>query len=298
MRFARVLDNRALVDQVEHGTTDFPTFVDALRSYLAETGEPDLCGSAAIAAAGPVGGDQVELTNTAWTIRRDEVMSVLNGAPVALVNDLQAAAMSIPHLRSGDITTISVGTPPSEPAATRLAVNVGTGFGAATLVQVDGRCASFPSEAGHMTFAAASAKELALATSGDHPIRSVEDVLSGPGLKNLYDHFAGVARREPSVALGARMIVDRVTDDPAARQAVDMFTSLLARICGDLVLASAAWDGLYLFGGVVLGWHEHADFDLFRETIQAKGKMASRMNAVPIHVVKNRLASLIGLAHM
>ena len=298
MRFARVLDDYVLADQVEHSTTDFPTFVDALRAYLADIGAPGLCESAAIAAAGPVGGDQVELTNASWIIRRDEVRRILNRAPVSLVNDLQAAAIAIPHLRVDDMITISVGTQPFDSAAARLAVNVGTGFGAALLMQMDGRWASFPSEAGHMTFAAATDEELALTTCRDYPFQSVEDVLSGPGLKHLYDRCAGLARSDPSEVHDAPTIVDRVPEDQVARRAVDMFTALLGRICGDLVLASAAWDGLYLFGSVVLGWHEHADLDRFRGTFQAKGKMASRMRAVPIHLVKNRLAPLIGLAHM
>ncbi|HUF87688.1 MAG TPA: ROK family protein [Thermohalobaculum sp.] len=294
VRFARALEGGGLADRAEHGTAGFPAFSDALRAYLAALGDAGGCAGASIAAAGPVSGDRIRLTNGAWTIERGEVSRLLGGAEVGLFNDLQAAALSIPWLEARDLGVVLTPDGAPGPDGALLAVNVGTGFGAATLVGLQGGWASLASEAGHMTLGATTAAELALGAALHPPAASIEDVLSGAGMVNLYRHFA--ASSAPPADLHAEEVLARVPHDRAARQAADTFTALLGRVAGDLALATAAWAGVYMFGGVVLGWHRHADLAAFRAQFTAKGKMSARMASVPVYVVTNEAAPLIGLA--
>lgn len=296
VRFARAFRDGRLADRVERAVSEFPAFASALGRYLDQTGDLTGCEGARIAGAGPVADDAIRLTNIDWTIRAGEVSRVLRGAPVALFNDVQAAAMSVPHLSAEDLLPVVNGTGNPDPSAPRLAVNIGTGFGAATLAHTEPGWISVPSEAGHMTLAATSAEEFALCTDPGRRFRSVEDVLSGPGLVSLHRHLTAPTGAQAAPAPRPRQILAQRDTDPVARRAAEMFTALLARICGDLVLATAAWGGLYLFGSVVLGWHDHRACEAFRSIFTAKQKMASRMAAVPVHVVGNDLAPLIGLA--
>lgn len=295
VRFARARSGGRIEDVVEHESAAYERFGDALDDYLAGIGGSRSCAGALIGAAGPVENDEIRLTNGRWTIRRKDISRRLGGCAVRLFNDLQAVALSIPMLEPADLVTVIAGNADTGEAATRLAVNVGTGFGAATLIAGPRGWMSMASEAGHIALAATTAAEFALCQSTHPRLQSIEDVLSGPGLEHLYGHF----RQQAGVAAAlrhSREIFERLDSDTIARQTADMFTALLARICGDLVLATAAWGGLYLFGSVIQGWHAHADIEAFRRHFAAKGKMSARMASVPVRLVTNHAAPLIGLA--
>ena len=293
IRFARALAGGELADRSEHGTAGYPAFTDALAAYLDEIGGAGGCESASIGAAGPVAGGEVRLTNGVWTIREGDVSAALGDVPVALFNDLQAAALAIPWLEPTDLWPVVTPEEAPEAGGARLAVNVGTGFGAAALVPVGAAgWTSVAGEPGHMTFGAVTPEELALRSDLDPAAASVEDVLSGSGLVSLYRLLAPSAAAD----LHSQQVLARVGEDVAARRSVEMFTAILARVAGDLVLATAAWGGVYLFGSVALGWRERADLDVFRERFVAKDKMAGRMATVPVHAVTSEAAPLIGLA--
>ena len=293
VRFARALEDGTLADRAEHGTAGYPAFADALNAYLGEVGGGEGCRSASIGAAGPVAGGEVRLTNGDWTIREGDVSAVLGGVPVSLFNDLEAAALAIPWLDPADLRPVVVPEAAPEAGGARLAVNVGTGFGAAALLPAGDGWISQPGEPGHMTFGATTGEELALRSDLEPPALSVEDLLSGSGLVSLYRRFAA---SEPPAALHSREVLARTGHDAAARRSVELFTAVLARVAGDLVLATAAWGGVYLFGSVALGWREGADLEAFRERFIAKDKMAARMSAVPVYAVTSEAAPLIGLA--
>lgn len=295
VRLSRAGPEGRLADRVEWETSRHPAFTDALQAYLARIGGAQGCAGARIGAAGPVAGGAVRLTNGAWTIRADEVSGLLGGAPVRLFNDLEAAALAIPWLGSGDLLPLVTPRAAPAPGGARLAVNVGTGFGAAALVPAAGGWATLASEAGHMTLGATTADELALLAALGSAAPSVERALSGEGLVALYRAFAAREARPPA-ARTAPQVLALAPGDPAARRATAAFTVLLARVTGDLVLATAAWGGAYLFGSVILGWHARCDPGLFRAQFTAKGKMAGRMAEVPVCLVTNEAAPLIGLA--
>ncbi len=148
---------------------EFARFDDALEAFLADRGaiRADI-GSCAIAAAGPVAGGAVRLTNVPWTIDPAEVGARLD-CPVAVLNDLEAVACALPFLTDGDLAPLRAGQ--SGAIAPMIAVNVGTGFGAAVAVPASGGWVPLATEPGHMRLPDAPG--------------TIEDVLSGPGLARL-----------------------------------------------------------------------------------------------------------------
>ena len=284
VRFA-VADEKGNLDRVKiFQTADFPTFLDAFDAYRADAGGLKEIAAGAIAAAGPVDGDAVKLTNNEWIVDRTKLSALMGGVPVALVNDLEAVAAALPHLTADDLTTLGTVAPVRPERRTMIAVNVGTGFGAASAIWRDGRWYTCPSESGHMTLGP---------VEGLPADTSVEDVLSGAGLARLYQRLAG----GPDSRMASDVFALAASDAAAART-LEVFTDVLGRVAGDLTLATCAWGGAYLCGSVATAWAGVTDIGRFRAEFTHKGPMRSRMQNVPTTVIRRDIAALYGLAMM
>lgn len=287
VRFA-IADADGILDRVKiFQTADFPTFLDALSAYRSDAGGLREIETCAIAAAGPVDGNAVKLTNNPWIVDGAKLSALMNGAPVAVVNDLEAVAAALPHLTPDDLTTIGPIAPVRPERRTMIAVNVGTGFGAAAVIWRDERWYTCPSESGHMTLG--SVEGLALPSD-----TSVEDVLSGNGLARLRERLAGQAGN----AARASDVFAEAGRDPVAARTVTLFAAILARVAGNLTLATCAWGGVYLCGSVATAWAAIADVERFRGEFTRKGPMHARMREVPTAVIRRDIVALYGLAMM
>ena len=294
-RFARSERDGAVHDVRSYSVPDYPSFEATLSTYLAHCGGLDDCSSVAVAAAGPLVNGAINLTNGDWRIDYRDLTVRFGNVPVQLMNDLVAVAQSLPHLGADAVIPIGDNAMGRVSCASKLAINIGTGFGAAALVNINSRLHPLSSEAGHMSLPAFDGADQDLLRNAEPPFQSVEDVLSGPGLAHLCHALRSPNRRIPD-ALEASEVFERLERDPYARQAVRMFTRLLGRIVGDLVLAHCAWNGAYLCGSVARAWREICDVRLFREAMTAKGKMSDIMKSVPTFCISRDDAALIGLA--
>ncbi len=287
VRFARVIDDDNVVDSCSYPVSRFKSFLDALRAYADDTdGGLSGCSGAAIGAAGPVALGGAHLTNISWSIHEAEVANEI-GAPCTLVNDVEAAAYCLPGLASSEFLVIGDVAPKLETAHRLLAANIGTGFGAATLVRMSGGWFSSPSEAGHMSLFLPNAHEASLRPR----FKSVEDVLSGRGLANLHS-----ALGNDEAALEAADICSRASSDPKCASTLSLFTQIAGDVLGNLALAVTAWDGVFLFGSVAKGFAHVADHVRFREAFEDKGAMVEWMKRIPVALVEKQDAALFGLA--
>jgi glucokinase len=293
-RFALAGEGGALAGVETLHVSDFPTFDAALAAWLAgiDADKRGRVASAAFAAAGPVDGDAIKLTNAPWRLAARDISALLGGIPTGVFNDLEAVAYALPFLESTDVAAIGPQTTAAADQRARMvAVNVGTGFGAATAMPAGGGWLACPSEAGHMSLAPANEEEAALlAALAPGRTATLEDVLSGAGVSVLHAAISGGA------AVEAGEVFARAGADPAARRAVTLLSRWLGRAAGDLVLATAAWGGAYLLGGVVSGWHPLCEQAAFRAAFEDKGKMRARMAAVFSGVVTREDVALLGLA--
>ncbi len=287
VRFARVIDDDNVVDSCSYPVSRFESFLDALRAYAGETdGGLSGCSGAAIGAAGPVASGSAHLTNIFWSIHEAEVADEI-GAPCTLVNDVEAAAYCLPGLASSEFLVIGGAAPKLETAHRLLAANIGTGFGAATLVKTPGGWFSSPSEAGHMSLPLPEGHEASLRPR----FKSVEHVLSGRGLADLH-----AALDEAGTRFEAADICSRAPSDPKCSATLRFFTRIAGDVLGNLALAVAAWDGVFLFGSVAKGYARVADHARFREAFEDKGAMREWMKRIPVALVEKQDAALFGLA--
>jgi glucokinase len=287
VRFALAREDGRLEAVRSYRVDQFSSLEAALSAYRSDTGCKGVH-AAAIAAAGPTDGNTLKVTNSPWLIERSAIATAMGGVPVGLVNDLEAVAAALPHLTGDDFDAFAGPRPVRPESRTMLAVNVGTGFGAASIIRHGESWWTCPSEAGHMTLGRASAEEFELMPDD----RSIEDVLSGHGLTRLYARLGG----DPARAGDSAAVLARAARDPEAARAAGLFGTVLGRTAGDLALANCAWGGVYLCGSVVLGWAALADTARFWAEFTRKGPMLPRMQAIPVAAIRRPDVSLFGLA--
>ena len=121
---------RAPVQVVEtRGFASFEAVLGQWRERVEGYGRLD---AVAVAAAGPVAGDRVRITNLGWTLRAREIERFLGAARCLLVNDVTAIAWALPRLGRGDVRELGAdGSQGSAPGA-------GAGPG---VIDPDGRAA-------------------------------------------------------------------------------------------------------------------------------------------------------------
>lgn len=285
VRFARASGTRLDAIQAYH-VSRFPSFATAMRAYLNETGGAEGCTGAAIAAAGPIARGRVSFTNSDWEISEARVSGEL-GVPCRLINDVEAAAFSVAGISDADFTTVGALTPDLAAIQRILVANIGTGFGAATLIRANGTFVSCPSEAGHMSLAFQDWPDTAM----QRRFPSVEHVLSGRGICDLY---AALSQSPPPAS--AADIFARSQADPHSSAALELFTKVAGSVLGNLVLATAAWDGVFLCGSVARSLAKTADPALFRQAFEGTGRMSAKLRCVPVALLNSENPALAGLA--
>ncbi len=252
---------------------------------------------AAFAIAGPVGGDEVAMTNHVWRFSIDAVRRAIGAQALEVVNDFTAVALAVPHLAPEHRFAVGGGTPTRD---TPIAVlGPGTGLGVSALVPAAGGFVALATEGGHATMAAADEREAEvlgwLRGLFDHV--SAERVISGPGLVNLYAAISELAGTDPE-HLTPGQISGRAIDGscPRCREALDMFFAMLGTVAGNLALGLGARQGVYLAGGILPRMLEAFAASGFRARFEAKGRFHGYMAGIPTHVMTHPYPAFLGLA--
>ena len=284
---------------------DFHRFEDVVGAWLQGLGAPAPT-RACIAVAAPPGGDRVQMVNMDWSFSCRELAAAFGLEQVMWINDFVSNAYALHHLAANDCHTLrrpqSAASQDRRPAdrrpanrrpANRLAVvGPGTGLGGASVLRVEGRALAIAAEPGHMGLCPANAEEVALfqLLLAAHPGLYAELLVSGPGLLRLYRGLAAV-RGEACVADTAEEVsrLALAREDALCATALDTFCALLGSVCGDFVLATGSYGGLYLAGGIIPGMIPFLEQSPFLQRLVAKGAMRGHLTSPQ--------PGLIGAAH-
>ncbi len=296
----------------------FASFHEVARRFVAETGAQAT--QACFAVAGPVVDGRIRTTNLPWLIDAHELETELRLERVLLVNDFYAQALAVTAFRPDDWVEVRPGAPvPGGPIAV---LGAGTGLGEAFLVHAAGRYQVLSSEGGHVEFGPADELQIELlrwlrerispgaaASPGAGPVHvSYERILSGAGLVALYGFMRdrGFAPEQPHVAEAlqqgdAAAAISRFAlahEDRLSDAALDLFFTIYGQEAGNLGLKVLAGGGVYLCGGIAprnLARLREADGP-FQRAFAAKGRLSAVLEQVPVRVVTNPQAGLIGAA--
>jgi len=243
--------------------------------------------------AAPVQGGVASSVKLPWTVDAEELRLRLGLPAVRLVNDVEANARGIAALEERDLATMHAGAPGA--AGTRAVVSAGTGLGEAAIWWDGAEHRPGPSEGGSCSFAPRSELEIELLRflAAETGRVSVGQVCSGPGLQNLYRFFSGEHEAPEPAQIAARAAADRRS---AASAAVDLLVSIYGARAGDVALSYGATGGVYLGGGIAPKLLPRLLEGGFMQAFLDKGSLRRMLERIPVHVVLNSDAALIGAA--
>jgi glucokinase len=283
-------------------THEFTSFAAILDAFARDLGRTSTIEAAAIGVAGPVVDQMARLTNVDWDVSAAEIARRLGTRRVALLNDLEAMAQGIPVLNDAELVVLQRGA--AKPEGHAVVIAAGTGLGQAYLRRIDGRLVPVPSEGGHADFAARTDREIDFLRMlrARFGRAEVEQVLSGPGLVNLHrfthaghacEAVLGRAPHEIPAAISAAAIDGRC---PACGEALSMFVEAYGSEAGNLALRGVATGGVFIGGGIAPKILPALQDGRFMAAFHAKGPMTDLLSAVPVQVIVNPDAGLLGAA--
>jgi len=252
---------------------------------------------AAIAVAAPMTHDRVHLTNLDWRFSIASLRDALNLDELLVLNDFEALAWSLPHLRDDELRQVGGGR--ADPRGPRAVIGPGTGLGVSGLIPCRGGWAAIRGEGGHASFSPANARESAIlgCVWKQLPHVSAERLVSGIGLPMLHAAVCevdGFAHDGLDVAEIARRA--QAGDDAACVATIATFCAMLGTLAGNLALTLGATGGVYIGGGIVPRLGDAFVRSEFRRRFESKGRFAAHNAAIPSFVITADTPALVGAA--
>jgi glucokinase len=285
----------------------YPGLGAICRAFAREVGG-DMPRRAGFGVAGPVTNGRSHTTNLPWVVDEKELASSLGIDSVRLANDFHALALGISTVKAADLVTLNEGV--HDPDGPWAVIGAGTGLGEAiATVGASGVREVLATEGGHTSFAPRTELEIGvlrfLLQRYDHV--SWERVLSGDGLVNLAEAIAHLRGLVPAPGLAQTIARDRqnapaaitsaaAAGDPLCRAALELFCELYGAEAGNLALKTLATGGVYVGGGIAPKILDFMTSGGFREAFFGKGRMRPLLEQMPVQVVLNDTAGLLGAA--
>jgi glucokinase len=283
---------------------DFPSFEAILEEFIGGRRDVEL---ACVGVAGPVRAGQSRLTNLPWIVDEETIRRACGARRGFLINDLQATAFSVPHLPPARLAVLQEGK--ADPDGTVVVAAAGTGLGVGFLVPSRRGYLPFASEGGHVDFAPRDDRETRLADylKSRYGRVSAERVVSGSGLLAVYSYMREVERIRDTPEVDELM----TRDDPprvivsegiagrsaACREALKLFASSYGALAGNLALMFFATGGVVLGGGIAPAILPILSGGEFLDSFRAKGRFSGFLTEVPVSVIMDDRAALLGAAH-
>jgi len=274
--------------------------------------------AASIGVAGAITSQVARLTNVPWVVDAASISERTGIKRTRILNDLVALGHAVPVLRPDELASLQEGTKLEDGNAAVIAA--GTGLGEAFLYHVNGRLVPGASEGGHADFSARTARELEMVAALARLFGRVgaETVISGPGLVNIYQFthnaFGTGPLITPNSLAPARLcqavspagdlgdLPARISEAAADKrcphcvEAMEMFVSAYGAEAGNIALRGTATAGVYVGGGIAPKILPALRSGTFMDAFRAKDPMTEFVARIPVSVILNDDAGLLGAA--
>lgn len=277
-------------------TADYANIDDAIQSAILDQ-TSIIPRSAVLAVAGPVDGDEIDLTNCDWVVRPRQMFETLGLKDIVIVNDFEAQAMAVVALGPEHMHAIGAGKP--EEGASRVVLGPGTGLGVAGLICAARQWIPVPGEGGHVDMGPRTPRDFEVFPHIEtiEGRISAEQMLCGRGLVNLYRAVAAADAATPLLTRPEEVTAAALDgSDPIAIEALEMFVTCLGRLAGDLALIFMSRGGVFLTGGIAQKIVPALEQGRFRRAFEDKAPHSALLRAMPVNVVTHPLAPVVGLA--
>jgi glucokinase len=280
---------------------NYPELGAAIADYLDSAGSPRVL-AACFAVACPATNDEISFTNSPWRFSRSALAQRFGFERLVTVNDFESLALAVPSIPAQGLHCAREGV--LDPSAAKAIIGPGTGLGVSGLIPVPGvpgarQWVALAGEGGHASFAPTTDLEIDLLRFliRGRERASAERVLSGNGLSELFEFLserAGVPGRRALPAEITALGLDQ--GDAVARSALELFCAVLGGFAGDVALTLGARGGVYIGGGIVPRLLPILSGSEFIARFLAKGRLSRMLTPIPIFVILDPCASLLGAA--
>jgi glucokinase len=277
---------------------DYPSLTVILAEFVAEHAAAAGIDRMAIASAGVVLDDEVINSNLPWRISLSEMRRELRLRELHVINDFAAAAHGAQCLDPAESRLLTPGVTEQASPGPVLVIGPGTGLGAAICIPDPRGTVVLPTEAGMTAFAPGNEREIAILRWLQQRTRhvSTEQLVSGPGLVNLYDALCAIHGHDPALRAPAAITEAARRGDAIAREAVLAFCALLGSVIGDLAVIGSA-RAVFVAGGIVPQLLDFLASSDFHARLVDKGAMRAVLERVPVRLIENERLGVIGAAN-
>jgi glucokinase len=281
-----------LSDVKRYPTAEHQGLASAWAAFDADFDEP-MPRAAAIGVATGLGEDVLRFANNDWVIDQRTLAGELGLDRLLLLNDFGAMAHGVSALGPDELGHIMGPEGPLPDEGVTTVIGPGTGLGVAMILRRGRHCHVIETEGAHIGFAPLDEEEERI----EHELRiqfgrcSVERVVSGPGLLDLYRALGG-RDYEDDVALWTAALAG---SDPAAVDALERLVKAFGSAAGDLALAHGS-NAVAISSGLSKRMAGYLKSALFAGRFIAKGRYRRRMEAMPVRLVLHDQPGLLGAA--
>jgi len=263
--------------------------------------------SACFGVAGPVRRGRSKISNLPWVIDSRDLAKQLKLDSVGMINDLEAYAYGIDGLDSKDFVTLNEGSEDAE--GNRAVISARTGLGVAGMYWDGYRHHPFACEGGHSDFAPRNALEMELLAylQKKYGRISYERLLSGPGIKNIYDFLRDAHKADEPQWLKEQIgsapdppaLISQLAQEGKAAicdQTLRIFVSIYGAETGNCALNFLSTGGIFIGGSVAAKNVSKMKDPIFMESFLDKGRMVDLLKEIPVTIVLNDDSGIIGAA--
>jgi glucokinase len=274
---------------------------ELVQDYINQT--KSNCSAACFGVAGPVVDNTVRASNLPWMIQGDSLARLLKIPSVRLLNDLEATCYGLEVLAPDELVCIHDGT--KEERANKVIIAAGTGLGEGVIFWDGQRHFPSPTEGGHADWAPHTEQQADLwrFLKARNEIVSSEIILSGRGFKSLHDFLnpndVHPEFNDPNVD-PAPIITQAALDKTCATcvATLDLWVDIYGSEAGNLAIRNVARAGIFIAGGIAVKILEKLKDGRFAKAVAEKEKLGYLLSQIPIYVVMNEKAPLLGAAHV
>ncbi len=285
-------------------SSNFTSLVFAIKEFLKD--DKVNIEAASFGIAGPIREGRCQATNIPWIVETKVITETFKIKNVFLINDLEANAYGIESLKEDEFLTLNEGKKQKGNACLLAA---GTGLGEAGFYFDGKNYKPFACEGGHTDFAPRDELEIELFKflQKKYGHVSYERIVSGPGIQKIYEFLVDTKKEpkiesfekelkkhsEPQILITQKGINKEIK---GCEKAIDIFISVYGAETGNMALKLFALGGVYVGGGIAPKMINKLQEGAFIKAFADKGRFSSLMMSIPVKVILNDKAALLGAA--
>ncbi len=293
-------------------TRDYARFEDLVEDFLAQAttsgvnaNRPDI-DAAGFGVAGVVVEGCHYSENLPWAVDSLALARKLNLKNIRLLNDLTATALSLENLAGNDLVALNPGNP--VPNATKAVMAAGTGLGEAILFWDGERYQVAAAEGGQADFAPRTERQIQLLRHLRLRLQHVscEDVISGRGFRRIHQFLDPAISHASFVSLEGSPegnAAGEITEQASAQscavcvETLQFWMEMFGAAAGSFALQTMALGGIYIAGGIAVKILPKMQGSTFFKSFCGVGKLAPVLARIPITVIVNEDAPMLGAAY-